>query len=86
MGYRFVSVDTDSITSVTSINNGIARCFPPTNYVEKQEGVMQPKCECHPRCRCDGLGVTDCGCKWDPSVAAPAPRENSDGALPDLGD
>jgi hypothetical protein len=27
---------------------------------------MQPKCECHPRCRCGGLGVTDCDCKWNP--------------------
>jgi len=26
---------------------------------------MQPKCDCHPRCRC-AAGVTNCGCKWNP--------------------
>ena len=29
--------------------------------------MMQPKCQCHPRCQCGGDGgAIDCGCKWNP--------------------
>ena len=66
MGYQLVSVDAWNIGDVTSLNNGIPRSSPPIRYVEKGGELMQPKCECHPRCRCGGLGVTNCGCKWNP--------------------
>ena len=34
--------------------------------LKKGGQLMQPKCECQTRCRCGGLEVANCGCKWNP--------------------